>query len=89
MSNSGPPQYGPSITLDEAKRVMAAAEAEAQLNNWPMVIAIVDTAGQLVLFQRMDNTQTGSVVIGPEKARTAAMFKRRPRPSRTRSPAAA
>jgi uncharacterized protein GlcG (DUF336 family) len=76
MSTAGPPEYGPSITLDEAKRVMAAAQAEAELNAWPMVIAIVDTAGQLVLFQRMDNTQTGSVVIGPEKARTAAMFKR-------------
>jgi glc operon protein GlcG len=72
----GPLPYGPSITLDEARRVMEAAEAEARANHWPMVIAIVDTAGLLVMFHRMDNTQTGSVEIGPAKARTAALFKR-------------
>ena len=70
MSTAGPPEYGPSISLADAKRVMAAAEAEALRNNWPMVIAIVDTAGQLVLFHRMDNTQTGSVVIGPGEVRS-------------------
>ncbi|MBL8893548.1 MAG: heme-binding protein [Rhizobiales bacterium] len=72
----GPLPYGPSITLEEARRVMEAAEAEARANGWPMVIAIVDTAGLLVMFHRMDNTQTGSVDIGPAKARTAALFKR-------------
>lgn len=72
----GPLPYGPSITLEEARRVMQAAEAEARSNGWPMVIAIVDTAGLLVMFHRMDNTQTGSVEIGPAKARTAALFKR-------------
>ena len=72
----GPLPYGPSITLEEARRVMDAAEAEARANGWPMVIAIVDTAGLLVMFHRMDNTQTGSVEIGPAKARTAALYKR-------------
>lgn len=72
----GPLPYGPSITLEEARRVMDAAEAEARANGWPMVIAIVDTAGLLVMFHRMDNTQTGSVDIGPAKARTAALYKR-------------
>lgn len=72
----GPLPYGPSITLEEARRVMDAAEAEARANSWPMVIAIVDTAGLLVMFHRMDNTQTGSVDIGPAKARTAALYKR-------------
>ncbi|MBL8907491.1 MAG: heme-binding protein [Rhizobiales bacterium] len=72
----GPLPYGPSITLEEARRVMDAAEAEARANGWPMVIAIVDTAGLLVMFHRMDNAQTGSVDIGPAKARTAALYKR-------------
>ena len=70
------PAYGNEVTLDMAKKVMAAAEAEAKKNNWPMVIAIVDTHGLLVMLQRIDNTQTGSVTVAIEKARTAAMFKR-------------
>jgi glc operon protein GlcG len=73
---STPIRYGAAITLDEAKRVMAAAEAEANRNQWPMVIAIVDTAGRLVMFHRMDQAQNGSIVIAPEKARTAVDFKR-------------
>ena len=70
------PAYGNGVTLDMAKKVMAAAEAEAKKNNWPVVIAIVDTHGLLVMLQRMDNTQTASVNVAIEKARTAAMFKR-------------
>ena len=70
------PAYGNEVTLDMAKKVMAAAEAEAKKNNWPVVIAIVDTHGLLVMLQRIDNTQTGSVTVAIEKARTAAMFKR-------------
>ncbi len=70
------PAYGNEVTLDMAKKVMAAAEAEAKKNNWPMVIAIVDTHGLLVMLQRIDNTQTASVEVAIEKARTAAMFKR-------------
>jgi glc operon protein GlcG len=70
------PAYGNEVTLDMAKKVTAAAEAEAKKNNWPMVIAIVDTHGLLVMLQRLDNTQTASVNVAIEKARTAAMFKR-------------
>ena len=70
------PAYGNEVTLDRAKKVMAAAEAEAKKNNWTVVIAIVDTHGLLVMLQRLDNTQTASVKVAIEKARTAAMFKR-------------
>ena len=70
------PAYGNAVTLDMAKKVMAAAEAEAKKNNWPVVIAIVDTHGLLVMLQRIDNTQTASVTVAIEKARTAATWKR-------------
>jgi uncharacterized protein GlcG (DUF336 family) len=69
-------RYGAPISLTEAKRIMAAAEAEASRNEWPMVIAIVDMAGRLVMLQRMDHAQNGSLIIAREKARTAVDFKR-------------
>jgi uncharacterized protein GlcG (DUF336 family) len=64
------------ITLDDAKRAMVAAEAEARKNNWNVAIAILDAGGHLILFQRMDDTQIGSVNIAMGKARTAVNFKR-------------
>jgi uncharacterized protein GlcG (DUF336 family) len=70
------PLYGAPITLDAAKRVMAAAEKEAAAQGWPMVIAIVDNAGLLVMLTRHDQAQKGSVVIAQKKAETAAMFRR-------------
>jgi len=70
------PAYGPPITLEEAKRVMAAAEKHAEKKNWPMVIAIVDGHGLLLMLTRHDQAQHGSVVIAQEKARTAADFRR-------------
>jgi len=70
------PQYGANITLDQAKKAAAAGEAEARKNSWPVCIAIVDTAGQLVYYQRLDNTQTGSVLICQDKAVSAAMLRR-------------
>ena len=70
------PQYGPNITLEQAKKAVAAAEAEAQKHAWPMAIAVVDNAGMLVTFQRADNTQTAAVQIAQDKARSAAMFRR-------------
>ena len=70
------PQYGPNITLEQARKAMAAAEAEAHKHGWPMAIAIVDNAGQLVQFQRADNTQTAGIEIAVDKARSAAMFRR-------------
>ena len=51
-----PPAYGTPINLEQAKKAMAAAEAEARKNNWPVVIAILDTGGLLVMLQRLDNT---------------------------------
>jgi uncharacterized protein GlcG (DUF336 family) len=70
------PQYGPNITLDQARKAYMAAEAEARKNSWPVAITIVDTAGQLVLFQRLDNTQTASVNVAQDKAVSAAMYRR-------------
>jgi glc operon protein GlcG len=70
------PQYGSNITIEQARKVMAAADAEVRRNGWPMAIAIVDNAGQLVLFQRADNTQTASVMISQDKAVSAAMLRR-------------
>ena len=70
------PSYGPEITLDNAKRIAAAAVAEAKRNNWNVAIAIVDNHGFLVYYERLDDTQTASPHIAIEKARTAAMFRR-------------
>src|SRR6478736_85538 len=71
-----PPPYGMSIGFDAAKKAIAAAEAEAKKNNWPVAIAIVDTGGHLVAFSRIDNTQIGSIEIALGKARTANSLKR-------------
>lgn len=71
-----PMPYGPAITLEQAKEVVAGAEAEAQRNNWPVVIAIVDTGGNLVMLQRLDNAQFGSLEVAREKAWSAAAFRR-------------
>ena len=69
-------QYGTPITADAAKKAAAAAIAEARKNNFTMAIAIVDPNGFLVYFEKMDNTQNGSVNIAQDKARSAALFKR-------------
>jgi glc operon protein GlcG len=73
-----PPQvpYGLSISTESAKNAAAAAIAEARKNNWKMAIAVVDTGGYLVYFEKMQDTQTGSVELAIEKARTAALFRR-------------
>jgi hypothetical protein len=71
-----PNPYGMAVTLDNAKRAAAPALAEARENNWTMAVAIVDAAGDLVYFEKMDATQTGSVAVSIAKARSAALFKR-------------
>jgi glc operon protein GlcG len=71
-----PNTYGSAIQLDAAKRAASAAIAEARKNNWMMAVAVVDTAGDLVYFEKMDDTQTGSVMVAQSKARSAARFKR-------------
>lgn len=70
------PQYGTNVNLDQARKAMAAAIADARKQNLPMAIAVVDTAGQLVAFERMDNTQTASVMVAQDKAVSAAMYRR-------------
>ena len=68
--------YGQSIGVDLAKKVLMAAEAEAKKRGWKLNIAVVDTNGELVLFERMDGAQIGSVNISQGKARTAARYRR-------------
>lgn len=71
-----PNPYGTSISLDAAKKVAALAVAEAAKNNWKMAIAVVDVAGDLVYFEKMDGTQVASVNIAQDKARSSVRFKR-------------
>src|SRR5436190_19486608 len=71
-----PNPYGSPINVDTAKKVAAAAVAEARKNNWTMCIAIVDPGGNLVYFEKMDGAQTGSVNVSIDKAKSAALFKR-------------
>lgn len=75
---AAPPQmpYGLSINVDKAKTIAEASVAEAKKNNLNMAIAIVDTGGYLVYFEKMNNTQTGSVQLAIEKAQTSALFRR-------------
>src|SRR5882757_3116396 len=71
--------YGQSIGLERAKQVTAAAEAEAKKRNWKMNIAVVDTNGEPVMFERMEGAQIASGTISIGKARTAARFRRESR----------
>jgi glc operon protein GlcG len=76
QNKTTPLEYGPPISLASAKQVAAAAEAEATANGWPIVFAIVDSGGNLVLLHKLDNTQHGSIEIAQAKALTAVNFKR-------------
>jgi glc operon protein GlcG len=71
-----PNPYGAAISLENAKKVAAPATAEAAKNNWSMAVAIVDPSGNLVYYEKMDNTQIGSANVAIDKARSAALFKR-------------
>ncbi len=75
-AQDAPPSYGPAITLEQAKKVAAAAEAEARKNKWNVFIVIVDSSTNPVLLQRMDDTQLGSLNVAQRKAFTAAAFRR-------------
>lgn len=70
------PPYGPPLTLDQAKKMMAAAETLAKKNNWPVAIVIVDSSGDVVILQKLDNTQHSSAEIATGKALTAVNFRR-------------
>ena len=71
--------YGMSIGLEKAKQLVAAAEAEAKKRNWKMNIAVVDTNGEPVMFERMEGAQIASGEISIKKARTSARFRRESR----------
>jgi uncharacterized protein GlcG (DUF336 family) len=66
----------PILTLEDAKRVAAAAEVEAQSNGWKVVIAVVDDGGHLLYLQRSHDTQFGSVETAIAKAHAAIAFQR-------------
>lgn len=68
--------YGTPISLDRAEAAIAAAVAEAKRRDWKMNVAVVDSGGNLVAFQRMDGAQTASVQISQHKARASATFRR-------------
>src|SRR5580704_16808324 len=71
-----PSPYGANVSLENAKKVAGRALAEAVKNHWNMAVAIVDTSGNLVYYEKMDNKQLGSANLAIDKARCAALFKR-------------
>ena len=72
----GEPIQKKSLSLEDARKAAAAAATEAKKNKWNMAIAVVDDGGHLIYFERIDETQFGSVDIAIGKARTAASLKR-------------
>jgi glc operon protein GlcG len=68
--------YGPPISLDRAEAVIHAAVAEAKKRNWKMNVAVTDSGGNLVAFERMDGAMLASIQIAKHKARAAATFRR-------------
>ena len=68
--------YGPPISLDRAQAIIHAAVAEAKKRDWKMNVAVVDSGGNLVAFQRMDGAMLASIQIAEHKARAAATFRR-------------
>jgi hypothetical protein len=71
--------YGAPITLDQAKKVMAAAEAKAKQNSWSVAISIVDSGGHAVMLHRLDGTQLASIRIAEAKLAPRSSFVGRPR----------
>ena len=76
MAQQARPPYGTPISLEQAKKVIAAAEAEAQKNNLFVIITVVDTGENVVATPRLDNTQLGSIPVAEAKARTAVLYRR-------------
>ncbi len=70
------PQYGPDVTIEQARKAIAAATAEARKNSWPVAIAVVDNHGALISFDKLDGTQTASVQVAIDKAVSAATYRR-------------
>nr|AQQ75206.1 hypothetical protein [uncultured bacterium] len=76
QSSSVPPPYGAPLTLEAAKRVVAAAEAFAVKKGWPVVIAVYDSTGHLKLLHRFDQSNLAAVELAQRKAATAVRFRR-------------
>lgn len=70
------PDYGLDITIEVAKKIAAGAVAECRANKWNVAVAIVNTHGSLVYYERMDNTQSASARVSVDKASAAAMYRR-------------
>ncbi|WP_137718269.1 GlcG/HbpS family heme-binding protein [Methylobacillus flagellatus] len=70
------PDYGPDITVEAARKIATAAVAACKANNWKVAVAIVNTHGSLVYYERMDNTQSASARVAVDKASAAAMYRR-------------
>jgi glc operon protein GlcG len=70
------PLYGPPVSVEDAKKVAAAALAEARKNSFNMAVAVVDSTGHLVYFERMDTVQLGSIAIAQDKAMAAVNSRR-------------
>ena len=70
------PDYGPAVNAAGAKKIAAGVIAECQKNSWNVAVAVVDTHGFLVYFERMDQTQTASMDIAIGKAKAAATYRR-------------
>ena len=68
--------YGAGVSVEAARKIAAAAVAEAKKNGWKVAAAIVDPSGTLVFYEKMDDTQTGSAHVAIEKARSSALFRR-------------
>jgi uncharacterized protein GlcG (DUF336 family) len=75
-AQSGPLPYGEAINLEQAKKAVAATVAEAKKNNWFLAVTVVGPSGDMVYFEKMDNTQFGSIAISIHKAKAAATFRR-------------
>lgn len=71
--------HRPALNLEDVKRIIAASEAEAQRNGWPVTIAVVDDGGHLLALQRLDGAAPVSAQIAPAKAHTAALGRRESR----------
>jgi len=70
------PDYGADITVETAKKIAAGVVAECQTNKWNVAVAVVNTHGSLVYYERMNNTQSASARIAVDKASAAAMYRR-------------
>lgn len=70
------PPYGEPISLNQARQVLAGAEAEARRNNWNVAIAILDSGGHIVLLQRLDSTQFAGAEVARQKAYSAVAYRR-------------